>query len=241
MLGIRTGIGGKANMAAISTLIRTNRHYLVFNGTDEFVEINAVGNDITPAAKGTISMWVIMPVTSGSSTLIRGSADSSNEIFIFWHNSSDELRFTHEAGGTGKKVQHDFSGYDHSSWIHVAMTWDTTANELKGYVNGSQVGETIGSLGDFSGTIDDMDLARNPADGAYFKGSMDEVSIWTDVMSISELYNSGVKKNIVVSGLDTSKLVAYYQFEERTGTTTADRSSAGNTGNLNNTPTRTAY
>ena len=102
--------------------IFSNRYSLAFNGSDEFVEINAVGNDMTPNAKGTISMWVISTASSGSQTLIRGSADSSNEIFIFWHNSSDELRFTHEAGGTGKKVQYGFSGYDHTSWIHVALS-----------------------------------------------------------------------------------------------------------------------
>jgi len=231
--GIHTDTSGLAE-------IFSNKYSLGFNGSDEFVEINAVGNDITPGTKGTISMWVVMPVTSGSATLIRGSADSSNEIFIFWHNSSDELRFTHEAGGTGKKVQYGFSEYDHTSWIHVAMTWDTTANELKGYVNGAQVGSTIGSLGTFSGTIDDMDLARNPADGAYFKGQMDEVSIWTDVMDISELYNGGVRRNVEFSGLDPTKLVAYYQFEEGTGTTVADQSRHANTGNLNNTPTWTA-
>jgi len=231
--GIHTDTSGLAE-------IFSNKYSLGFNGSDEFVEINAVGNDITPGTKGTISMWVVMPVTSGSATLIRGSADSSNEIFIFWHNSSDELRFTHEAGGTGKKVQYGFSEYDHTSWIHVAMTWDTTANELKGYVNGAQVGSTIGSLGTFSGTIDDMDLARNPADGAYFKGQMDEVSIWTDVMDISELYNGGVRRNVEFSGLDPTKLAAYYQFEEGTGTTTADQSRHANTGNLNNTPTWTA-
>ena len=237
------GLGHGIHSDTVSLVeIFANRFSLAFNGTDEFVEINAVGNDITPGAKGTISMWVISTATSGSQTLIRGSADSSNEIFIFWHNASDELRFTHEAGGTGKKVQYGFSGYDHSSWIHVAMTWDTTADELKGYVNGAQVGETIGSLGDFSGTIDDMDLGRNPADGAYFKGQMDEVSIWTEVMDISELYNGGQRflRDVEFSGLDNTKLIAYYQFEEGTGTTLADESGTGNTGNLNNTPTWTA-
>ena len=147
MLGLGHGVqGDTAGLAEIFS----NRYSLSFNGTDEFVEINAVGDNMTPNAKGTISMWVISTATSGSQTLIRGKAHNSNEIIIFWHNSSDELRFTHEAGGTGKKVQYGFSGYDHTSWIHVAMTWDTTADEIKGYVNGAQVGETIGSLGDFS-------------------------------------------------------------------------------------------
>ena len=238
MLGL--GHGVHTDTASLAEIF-SNRWALTFNGTDEYVEINSAGDNMTPAEQGTISIWAIMEATSGSATLIRGKSDNSNEIFIFWHNSSDEIRFTYEAGGTGKKIQWDASGLSHSAWTHFAMTWDTSADELKAYINGTQVGSTVSSLGDFSGTIDDMDLARNPADGAYFKGRMDEVSIWTGVMNIDELYHDGIKRNIKFSGLDNTKLVAYYQFEEGTGTTTADTSGNSNTGNLNNTPTWTSY
>ena len=73
---------------------------------------------------------------------------------------------------------------------------------------------------------------------------MDEISIWTDVVDIAELYNGGrgyLNTNVKFSGLDSDQLIAYYQFEEGTGTTTADASGTGNTGNLNNTPTWTAH
>ena len=237
MLGL--GHGVQSDTVGLAE-IYANRYSLAFNGTDEYVEINAAGNDMAPSTAGTISIWAIVTATSGSATLIRGKADNSNEIFIFWHNSSDEMRFTYEAGGTGKKVQWDASDMAHDTWIHFAMTWSAGDDELKAYVNGTQVGSTVSSLGDWSGTIDDMDLGRNPADGAYFKGQMDEVSIWADVMDISELYNGGVRRNVEFSGLDNTKLAAYYQFEEGAGTTTADESGNGNTGNLNNTPTWTA-
>ena len=239
MLGLGHGVQGDT-----SSLVEifSNKFSLAFNGTDEYVQINAVGNDLTPNAKGTISIWAIMEATSGSAFLFRGKADSNNEIFVFWHNSSDEVRFTHEGGGTGKKIQWDASGLSHSAWTHFAMTWDTSADELKGYVNGSQVGETIGSLGDFSGTISTMHLGQNTSDSAYFKGQMEEVSRWMDVMDISQLYNGGQRflRDVEFSGLDNSKLVAYYQFEEGTGTTTVDESGTGNNGTLVNTPTWTA-
>ena len=114
-------------------------------------------------------------------------------------------------------------------------------DELKAYVNGTQVGSTVGSLGTFSGTIDDMDLGRNPADGAYFKGQIDEVSIWTSVMNITTLYNGGKRRKLTaVSDLDITKLAAYYPMEEGSGTTTNDKTTNRNHGNLNNTPTWTA-
>jgi hypothetical protein len=87
-----------------------------------------------------------------------------------------------------------------------------------------------------------MYLGQNTSDGAYFKGQMDEVSMWTDVMDISQLYNGGQRflRDVEFSGLDNTKLVAYYQFEEGTGTTTVDESGTGNNGTLVNTPTWTA-
>ena len=233
--GVHTDAAGLAEIFA-------NRYSLAFNGTDESVQINAVGNDMTPAAKGTISIWAIMEATSGSAFLMKAKVDSNNEIFMFWHNSSDEIRMTHKAAGTGRKTQWGASGLSHSAWNHFVMTWDTTADEIKSYLNGAQIGETVGSLGDFAGTISTVHLGQNTADGAFFKGQMDEVSIWTDVMDVSELYNGGQRflRDVEFSGLDNSKLVAYYQFEEGTGTTTVDESGTGNTGTLVNTPTWTA-
>ena len=83
MLGL--GHGVHSDTASLVEIF-ANRFSLAFNGTDEFVEINAVGNDITPGAKGTISMWVIMTATTGSATLIRGDVTAdpiTNEILYF--------------------------------------------------------------------------------------------------------------------------------------------------------------
>ena len=238
-LGLGQGI--HTDSASLAEIF-SNRWALTFNGTDEYVQIDAVGDDMVPATAGTISIWAIMEVTTGSATLIRGKVDSDNELFIFWHNASDQIRFTYRAGGTTKRIDWSASDMAHDAWIHFAMTWSASDDELKAYINGTQVGSTIGSLGDWSGEIDDMDLARNPADGAYFKGRMDEVSIWNEVANVNLLYNDGVKRDIrSVAGLDKTKLATYYQFEEGTGTTTADGSANGNTGELNNTPTWTAY
>jgi|TARA_R100001594_G_scaffold54976_1_gene88607 hypothetical protein len=236
------GLGHSVSGEAVSLVnIFNNRWALTFNGTDESVQINAVGNDMAPAEKGTISIWAIMEATSGSAFLMKAKVDSSNEIFMFWHNASDEIRMTHKAGGTGRKTQWDATDLNHSAWNHFVMTWDNTADELKSYLNGTQIGSTVGSLGDWSGTISTVHLGQNTADGAFFKGRMDEVSIWKDVMDVSMLYNGGAHRNVEFSGLDSTKLVGYYRMEEGAGTTTADASETGNTGTLVNTPTWTAY
>jgi hypothetical protein len=121
------------------------------------------------------------------------------------------------------------------------MTWEA-GGSVKGYINGTEVGESVEyPESAFTGTIDTIYLGQNASDGAYFKGQMDEISIWTSVMSISELYNARTHRDVEFSGLDNTQLVAYYRMEEGTGTTTADESGKGNTGTLVNTPTWTAY
>ena len=238
MLGL--GHGVQADTVSLAEIF-SNKYSLAFNGTDECVTINQVGDDMTPENKGTISIWAIMNVTTPSQNIIRAQADSDNQIFIFWHNSSDTIRFNLKSRGTVASVQYDASSFDHSAWTHFAMTWENGGN-IHAYINGSEVGEGAAYPDEaFEGSIDTVYLGQNAANGAYFKGQMDEVSIWTEVMSISELYNARTHRDVEFSGLDNSKLIAYYQFEEGTGTTTVDESGTGNTGTLVNTPTWTAY
>ena len=251
MLGLGNSLVFENSVAEIFR----NVYALTFNGTDEYVQVDTLAGDIS-VTKGTISAWVIWDCSHGSSQhLFNARVDSNNIIQIFWHNASDEIRFVYKAAGTAKVVAYEAdqggsdpvfgANFPHDTLVHVAMTWDTTAasgdGELKGYINGTQVASTVTDLATWSGTISTADIGQNTQDGAYFEGQIDELSVWTDVMSISALYNSKVKRDIeFVGDLDRSKLIGYYQFEEGSGTTTIDESGTGNTGTLVNTPTWTA-
>jgi hypothetical protein len=244
MLGLGGGVHNTSEKVPFS-----NRYALTFNGTDEYVQLDPFNG--LNANDGTFSAWVIWNSTTPSAQLFHARVDSNNLFQVFWHNSADEIRFVRKAGGTAQVVTYEADqgdddpifgdNFPHSTVVHVAMTWDKTADELKGYINGTQVGSTVSSLATFSGTIANADIGQNTQGSAFFKGRVDEVSIWTDVMSISALYNKGVQRDVREdSDLDNSKLLAYYQFEEGTGTTVEDASGNGNTGTLVNTPTWTA-
>tara|TARA_Y100001973_G_C5159378_1_gene312670 strand:+ start:409 stop:1128 length:720 start_codon:yes stop_codon:yes gene_type:complete len=239
MLGLGHGVHGES---VSLTEIFHNRYSLDFNATDgEHATLHTVAGDFTPHTKGTISMWLIMHAVSGSQNFIRATIDSNNQLFIFWHNSSDEIRFNLKAGGTLNSITYDASSFDHTAWHHIAMTWDKEENTIAAYINGSAVGEGSAYGGTFTGTLSELFLGQNSSDGAYFDGQMDEISIWTDVMDIAELYNNKVHRNVEFSGLDQSKMIAYYRMEEGTGTTIYDESTYGNNGTLVNSPTWTKY
>jgi hypothetical protein len=116
------------------------------------------------------------------------------------------------------------------------MTWDTTADELKAYINGVSVGSAKTSLGTWSGTIDNVYVARNTtASNSFYAGHIDELSIFNTVETAATIYNSGAPGDL----LSHAGLIGWWRMEEGTGTTIADSSRAGNTMTLYNTPSHT--
>ena len=218
----------------IKSSIHHDNYSLLFNGSTQYVNADTVAGDIS-VSKGTYSIWIkFNGAISLNANFIKASVDSSNQISIAYINSTSKFRFTYKAAGTAQKAEVATTEEVDGNWTHLAMTWDTSADELKGYVNGVQVGGTQSSLGTWSGTISSCYFTRNTlASDNYFKGYIDEVSVFNEVIDISDLYNGGYP--VDVSGL--SDLIGYWKMEEGTGTSIADSSGTGNTGTLVNTPT----
>ena len=82
------------------------------------------------------------------------------------------------------------------TWHHFALTYDSTANELKSYINGSLY--TTISSPDFSGQSTDAHSfsrigMRNGNTATSFPGLLDEIALWNTAKSasdISAIYNS---------------------------------------------------
>ncbi|HLC04812.1 MAG TPA: hypothetical protein VJK02_17390 [Anaerolineales bacterium] len=69
---------------------------------------------------------------------------STEYVQIGKTNAANTLRLFYYADATADSVTTTLSTTD---WFHLAMTWDLTADELKFFVNGSQVGSTQTGLG----------------------------------------------------------------------------------------------
>jgi hypothetical protein len=223
----------KSSVAKINTLTNvtfSNTKSLDLDGVDDHATAHGAGNDIS-VTTGTISVWIKLDSISANAVPFKCSVDSNNQIGFTYLNSSNKLRYLYKAGGTTDKVDHSVSIENDGSWHHIALTWDTSADELKAYLDGSQVGSTQGSLGSWSGTIDTVTMGKNSvADNAYWKGHLDQVSVFTSVVAIGTLYNSGTIPDLT----GTSNMVGWWQMEEGSGTTVADDSGTGNTATLVN-------
>lgn len=124
-----------------------------------------------------------------------------------------------------------------NQWHHVAGTWDGTTQRV--YVNGVQVGSRS-----FTGTISsgayDVRIGAmtySPGGIRDFDGQIDEVRIWNQAISQTNLRDWMCKKLDGTHPQDTA-LIAHYTFDETTGNAAADSSGNNFNGTLVGTPTR---
>tara|TARA_R100000808_G_C2104277_1_gene120414 strand:- start:163 stop:924 length:762 start_codon:yes stop_codon:yes gene_type:complete len=223
----------KSSMAKLNSLVNvtfSNTKSIDLDGVDDHMTANGAGNDIS-SSTGTMSIWVKLDSISANATPFKASVNSNNQVGFTYLNSSSKLRYVYKAGGTTKKVDHSVSIENDGNWHHIAITWDTSRDELKAYLDGSQVGSTQSSLGSWSGTISDVVIGKNSvANNAYWKGHLDQASVFTTVVAIGTLYNSGTTPDLT----GTSYMVGWWQMEEGSGTSIADDSGTSNTGTLVN-------
>jgi Concanavalin A-like lectin/glucanases superfamily len=118
-----------------------------------------------------------------------------------------------------------------NTWTHVAITLN--AGTLTFYINGVASGTASVT---FSQDNQPMNIGRQqPTFCAcnHFNGTMDELRLWNVVRTPAQMLtnmNSTIPTN-------SAGLVAYYKFDEGTGSTTADATGNGNNGTLVNSPT----
>lgn len=164
----------------------------------------------------TISCWIKL------------NAEIASGEWVFWGINSNEnddgLELAYQYnGGTIRLVgQYNKNGVAPSgvinytltmgtaSWYHVVFTWtgDATANGLKLYVNGSNVGNATATLGTGSVGGDDIRIgARNQGVYGFASCIFDDFAIFDRVLSsteISNLYNGLLGSSSASSSISPS-------------------------------------
>ena len=234
-----------ANLAKVNSLVKanigkidnidapaswTNSYSIDFDGTNDYMTADGIFNDISVSA-GTVSLWVKLDTSASNDMLFKFDVDRNNQASIAYISSTTSMRFQYKAGGTNKSFDHSVSVEADGNWHHYVITWDTSADQMKGYIDGSQVDSTQTGLGTWSGTINAFRIGANSiANNSYINGRIDQVAIFTSVVSASTLYNSGTPYDLS----SVSNLVGYWEMNEGSGTSIADSSGTGNTGTLVN-------
>ena len=166
-----------------------------FDGVDDYVSLGVTGMSAVKNT-GSISAWFKLESTGASGDIMRLFEDSNNNIRIFYHNPSAELRCAYKAGGTTTlAVLTDVIEAD-GNWHHVSGTWDSSGS-LSIYLDGTlKQANTIS--GTFTGSFSAAAIGNNAEGGGFWKGNIDEVVLFNKTLSgteVSNLYNNGLPFN----------------------------------------------
>ena len=207
-----------------------------FDGVND--TLSATGD--LPAANaleqvGSVSIWVKLDAMSANGLMwqLTAEAGTNDQLFILWQNASGVIRGSVKFGGTANTVDSGTGFEGDDTWHHIVMTWNSgtktsALNIVRLYVDGSQTDtDAIGNTWSNESPPSKMIFGRNDIAGnAYFNGHMNDIAIFSDVLSDSEvtsIYNSGAPKD----ESSHSGLMAYYTMEAYTDgdTTLVDDSS----------------
>jgi hypothetical protein len=110
-------------------------------------------------------------------------------------------------------------------WLHVAATYD--GKIMRAFINGNERG-SIMPTDVLSTTQTTVKIAWSPYTDAHFDGIIDEVRIWNIARTADEIKNN---MSVRLTG-NEAWLVAYWRFDEGSGTVAHDSTMFGHDGTL---------
>jgi hypothetical protein len=219
------------------------------DGVNDFVQI-ADNNALTPNASGadrgfTVSAWVYYKTTSNPARghyIFNKQAEFHSGAYRYeWKLNSgfDEQPFMRVYSGDDVNIFLSFKldlTPSHSTWYHLIFAWNlgTGTGDWKAFVNGSKQTHGSGATHSSGGTWGSVANGANTLilgsnnENRWGNMKMDEVAIFDDYISDSDaaaLYNSGSPGDAT----EVDNLVAYWKFNEASGTSVEDSSSNSNT------------
>ncbi len=201
-----------------------------FDGVNDYINVGDIDNNITSAF--TIETWVYWEDAGSAVQFLFGKAYEQMELHTY---PDGKLRFIPATDVTIDSVN---SVLPLNQWTHIAVVYEPSTATGKIYINGVSVDvKVIGKP-----ITTPLDSSNNPfilsrrgvtstSSYYYFNGKLNDFRIWNDVRTVQEI-SSNMNTELVG---DESNLIAYYKFDETSGSTITDSSVNGYDGTLNNT------
>lgn len=121
--------------------------------------------------------------------IVRLETDANNFVYYSKKTTGPKLWWGYDAGGTYDAV--DGLYHNPTGWVHIAITWSKSADQLKCYLNGVQQGTTQATLGTWSGNLAStktmIGSARSDANTSQFKGSLARFSLYNAALTQAQI------------------------------------------------------
>ncbi len=210
LTNMNTGVGGAWQSATYCAGIG-NTKVLTFDGTNDFIQMPTF-TQLSGNQPRTIEMWAKVDGFTGEGGLFTfGNTNNLEDFSLRVNGSTNNWRMQHWS------ADYDFNTNTLNSgagllgqWAHYAVTYNGT--QVCIYINGSLINCTARAL---STNLINSFLARWR--NGYLNGQIDEVRIWNYARSVGEI---STNLCLPISQCATAGLIAYYDFEEGTGSST---------------------
>ncbi len=230
--GYATNSAGTAYGSEVT--FQTN-HQPTFNNTIQFNGVNnhvVVGDhsSLFPKNAITVETWAKADaIERGTHNNILRSATDGYEIqerndgYWKWYVCFEGLSWQYVRADDKKIVP--------GTWYHIAGTYDSSSGKQRIFINGvlKKEADRGGSLIYYNGKNFVIGAHANQSE-RYFDGCIDELRIWNTAKTAAEIRENMFK---CLDG-DEANLVAYYRFNQSSGSTLPDFTSNGFNGTLTN-------
>ncbi|MDP0500164.1 MAG: FG-GAP-like repeat-containing protein [Verrucomicrobiota bacterium JB022] len=199
---------------------------LVFDGGTDRVDLPPEAMHGRTAM--TVEFW--MRGTPSNRALISTAHASQNNEWLVWIVNATTM----DVYDHGSYRRFTVPTIDEATWRHYAIVRNPTAGTVGIFVDGVSVGSQAATLNPLNSQGFVLGQDQDSVNGGYdsnqaFLGSLDDLRIWSVVRTPTEIADH---QKVILDG-DEPGLVAYWRFNEGTGTAIADETANDYDGTLN--------
>jgi len=166
-----------------------------FDGANDYVNIWTTAlHDAFNGSEGTVAIWAKVNAvdvwTNGAVKYIfqLNAAAAVEYARIYKSNTNNRMSYRYQAGGVTEGG--DENGLSETDWMHLALTWSKSADEVRYWRDGAEVATVDTSLGTWVGSIDsDYPIigASSTIPGGPWHGWLSNSALWGRALAQPEI------------------------------------------------------
>lgn len=184
-----TDLSGNGNNGTLMNNVGytvNNSGALTFDGINDYV---SVGNLGTFYNKGTISFWinpsVVEDYRNPFTTNYNGGSPNNSGIRFEESTAGSLSVVIGNDAGTFSGAMYLSSGFLANNWYHVVLVWNTSTNNINGYLNGVKEFDQSQTL--WPTTMPAVTIGEGFSSTRYWKGYISNVQIYNRALSATEI------------------------------------------------------
>ena len=231
MFGLNLGATSSSVSAAPAPAAYDFENSLRYDGVNDYCDLPATIQIAASSTEFTLSIWMNPLYNTENGQFWVFENNTARDMWFFYPTAT-YFRLNGNTNGNTWSYGYNSAGHT-GSWHHYVVTRDSS-NVIEMYVDG--VKQTKSTSNANSNNLQIKKVGNRNNNTKHFKGEMDDFiavgGYCATQQNVTDLYNLGA--GVDPTTILTSGVVAYWKFNETTGTTASDSSGNGNDLTLNN-------